>query len=142
MAIPTNMQYFNELLGEQLGGGGGSGGNSDFSNWVRCEVTQGTKLVSDAEENALILNKSYNDINDGTHIYYIVPSAADAVYMEQPSIENSIVAFLMLVNNEEYGYQAVGFNVCLLEPGYTSIEGVMVAGGMSTDEPLAFIANK
>lgn len=30
MAIPTNMQYFNELLGEQLGGGGG-GGSSDFS---------------------------------------------------------------------------------------------------------------
>lgn len=29
MAIPTNMQYFNELLGEQLGGGGG--GSSDFS---------------------------------------------------------------------------------------------------------------
>ena len=25
MAIPTNMKYFNELLGEQLGGGGGGG---------------------------------------------------------------------------------------------------------------------
>ena len=40
MAIPTNMQYFNELLGEQLGGGGG-GGDSDFSTAQVTIVLEG-----------------------------------------------------------------------------------------------------
>lgn len=39
MAIPTNMQYFNELLGEQLGGGGG--GSSDFSTAQVTVVMEG-----------------------------------------------------------------------------------------------------
>lgn len=39
MAIPTNMQYFNELLGEQLGGGGG--GSSDFSTAQVTIVLEG-----------------------------------------------------------------------------------------------------
>lgn len=42
MAIPTNMQYFNELLGEQLGGGGG--GSSDFST-AQVTVTRAPHTV-------------------------------------------------------------------------------------------------
>lgn len=38
MAIPTNMSYFNELLGEQLGGSGGGGGG-DSSDFSTAEVT-------------------------------------------------------------------------------------------------------
>lgn len=47
MAIPTNMSYFNELLGEQLGGGG----DSDFST---AQVTLNLTAMDD-EENPVTL---------------------------------------------------------------------------------------
>lgn len=90
MAIPTNMDYFNKLLGEQLGGGGGG----DFST-AQVTVTNATETdriglgFACYNENELgegspsmILNRIM--LPNGETVVFKVPLYKGAAYWNNP----------------------------------------------------------
>lgn len=132
------MDLYDIAIAKKLSSGGGGGGSSDFSNWIKCEVTQ----AMSGESAALKLDRKYNDI-DNSNIYYIIPSESDATYINAPDIANKIVALLFTDYDADYGGYVGGYVIAKIDPtaGIQTLSIKIAAQPSSADDDILFVAN-